>query len=144
MTVPMNRRLRRLVVGLLLGGTLPLAYAQGLVIHGHSHHTTGDYNNANYGIGYRTSDNVIFGAYRNSEGANTAYVAYDWRVNPYFGIALGGSIGYRNAPVMPVVMPTFTLPLTNNVGLSLGVMPMYSADTRKAGLVFHTMMEIRL
>lgn len=140
----MTRRLRRLIAGLLIGGAAPLAAAQGIVVHGVSRHTTGEFNDQNLGIGYVTEGGTAFGAYRNSEGSSSVYLAYRRAVNPHFSVSLGGALGYRNAPVMPVVMPTLSLPLGGPVWLSVGASPMYSAETRRAGFVFHTMMEIRL
>jgi hypothetical protein len=144
MTVPMNRRLRRLMLGLLLAGSLPVAHAQGIVIHGHSYHSVDNdrYNNANYGIGYRTADNVAFGVYRNSEYATTVYAAYVWQPSPYFGIAFGGALGYRETPVMPVFMPTLSLPL-GPVVFSVGASPMVSGGSGRMGVVVHSMVEVR-
>ena len=80
-----------------------------------SHHIAvkKDFNENNYGIGYRFADSdVIVGYYRNSEYRNSVYATYEarWKLteNLHAGVIAGAVTGYRWA-VTPLVLPEVVL-----------------------------------
>lgn len=79
-----------------------------------SHHINvkKDFNENNYGIGYRDDSGVLIGYYRNSEYRNSVYAVYEarWKLtdNLHMGVLAGGVTGYRWA-VTPLVLPELAL-----------------------------------
>lgn len=134
----------KVAVALIFGfivGYASNAHSQSLIVHGRSYHSVGDHNNANYGVGYRTVDGAVFGAYHNSEGTTAVYAGYDWRYAEYAGIVFAGALGYRDTPVMPMIMPYITLPIIAGVRFNVGASPIVSDG--KTGFLVHSMLEYR-
>lgn len=83
-----------------------------------SHHINvkKQFNENNYGIGYRFGSDVIVGYYRNSEYANSVYAAYEsrWKLtdNIHMGVLAGAVTGYQVA-VVPFVLPELALQVRN-------------------------------
>lgn len=79
-----------------------------------SHHINvkKDFNENNYGVGYRDASGVLVGYYRNSEYRNSVYAVYEarWKLtdNLHMGVLAGGVTGYRWA-VTPLVLPELAL-----------------------------------
>jgi hypothetical protein len=80
-----------------------------------SHHidVKKQFNENNYGIGYRFDDSdVIVGYYRNSEYRNSVYATYEarWKLtdNLHAGVIAGAVTGYKWA-VTPLVLPELVL-----------------------------------
>lgn len=115
---------------------------QSAIVHGPSYHTNPGFNNNNYGLGYKTASGFAVGAFKNSEYSNSAYASYDYRLTEYVSVVAGVSTGYKTYPVMPVVMPTASIPFSG-FSIVLGVMPYYDPDAKKLGLVVHTMLEFK-
>jgi hypothetical protein len=133
----------RLVGILLLLFTLS-AKAEGLVVHGISYHTTGNnFNNINYGIGYTPDDKIYFGVFRNSESSEAAYVSYKFGINNYISVNVGAAYGYKSFPVVPILMPTLTIPI-DRIFFVIGFLPYYDAKRGNLGIVVHSMIEYRL
>jgi hypothetical protein len=120
-----------------------LAKADSLIIHGRSHHTVGEYNDNNPGIGYVSDRGYAVGYYRNSERSDTFYVGYKYTYSDKFSVVFAAASGYRNTPVMPIIMPTYSLNLYKDVYFNLGVAPLFDDTTKKPGILFHTMLEFR-
>lgn len=116
------RTLKALAVMALLAGTAA-AHAELLdrvdlnsaVVSGFvSHHINvkKQFNENNYGIGYRDSSGVLVGYYRNSEYRNSVYAVYEasWKLtdNLHIGALAGGVTGYKLA-VTPMLLPELAL-----------------------------------
>ena len=92
-----------ILIGLCALSLTGVAEADELLIHTVSHHSHGnnEYNNYNFGLGYRTDDGWIFGLYRNSYFKPAAYVAKQWTPeslrfgDAQFGFFVGAATGYR-------------------------------------------------
>jgi hypothetical protein len=90
-----------------------------------SKHFGGDkFNESNDGLGYMTPDKWMVGAYKNSIGKTSAYIAKELQSQGYkIGpmevkglLALGLATGYGN-PVTPVLMPGLLAGEDNQVAL---------------------------
>lgn len=139
-----NRFVKPVLIGAAIGSAIGYAvtreaYAQSIIVHGLSHHSKDNskYENVNLGLAYRTTDNVIFGALRNSYGDPIIYAGYQWQLNSYFSVTLGGAIGYEEAPVMPIAALTLSVPIYQELRLTGSVLPM------EGGVVFHSGIEWR-
>lgn len=63
-------------------------------------------NNVNIGVGFRSADGYVFGAYKNSYHKNTLYVAKELMLNDNIGFVLGAASGYKHTSgytIAPVV-----------------------------------------
>lgn len=93
------------------------------------HMGPGNYNEDNSGIGYRSDDGYMVGAYKNSLNKPSAYLAKEFTTDPYklgplglqLGAVLGGATGYGR-PVTPVVMPEILGSMDGST-LALGLVP---------------------
>lgn len=93
------------------------------------HMGPGNFNENNDGLGYRSDDGYMVGAYRNSLNKPSVYLAKEFTTDPYklgplglqLGAVLGGATGYGR-PVTPVVMPE-VLGTMDGSTLALGLVP---------------------
>lgn len=121
------------------------AAADELVINLASHHIDSvvDFNERNYGIGYRWADeNIEVGFFRNSYAGMVApdvnglgYSLYakgsagNFQINKYIwincdvGLAVYGADG--PLPIMPIVQPMLILKPLKRINVNLGYMPMF-------------------
>lgn len=88
-----------------------------------------NWNNANPGL-YARWDNVVVGTYYNSIRKQSVYAGYAVPVLPYLDVVLGGVTGYngpgyRAKAIMPMVVPSLHIPITDAVSvrfnLAIGV-----------------------
>lgn len=68
-----------------------------------------DYNENNYGIGYKTNDGYLAGVYKNSLNKNSVYAGKEFQTDPILdklrlAIVLGMVTGY-DKPVQPLALP---------------------------------------
>jgi hypothetical protein len=69
-----------------------------------------DFNENNYGLGYKTNDGYLAGVYRNSLDKNSVYAGKEFQTDPLIGdklklaIVLGLVSGY-NKNIMPMALP---------------------------------------
>ena len=68
-----------------------------------------DFNENNYGLGYKTNDGYLAGVYRNSLDKNSVYAGKEFQTDPILdklrlAIVLGMVTGY-NKPVQPLALP---------------------------------------
>jgi hypothetical protein len=69
-------------------------------------------NSVTPGVYMRTADGLTLGAFRNSHGAGSAYVAWTWSTaDGRWSITAGGVTGYPRASVSPLLAPSVRLPL---------------------------------
>lgn len=80
------------------------------------------YDNANYGIGYRTADGYVFGLYNNSYSRPAAYFGKQVMLNSHFGAFAAVATGYDNVSGYPLALIgglIVRLPLTERTSLEL-------------------------
>lgn len=138
------RYLGRIILAMAFGAAVGYSAhskAQSVIIHGVSHHTVGEHNNNNFGVGYRTVDGAIFGAYHNSEGGGSVYAGYDWKFSDYGGVVFAGALGYKETPIMPLIMPYVSIPIYQHLRINVGVAPV--ASDGRTGVLIHSMIEYR-
>jgi hypothetical protein len=103
-------------------------HAQGLMpetigLHLASKHSSykQDWNDANFGVYARWDNGITLGTLRNSERAQSYYAGWtgDWALAKRIdaGLTLGLITGYKRAPVLPMVVPSLRLAVTENLGL---------------------------
>lgn len=91
--------------------------------------TSQDFNENNGGLGLSTPGGLLFGGYRNSLNRPSAYIAKEWKTDPYpmgpFSIRgglLGGAVtGYEKA-LTPLLMPELLGSMGQHT-LALGLVP---------------------
>lgn len=135
--------MKKILLSLIVLGAAAPAHSQSVLIHGLSYHSYGHSNNYNYGMGYLFENRVMVGAYRNSEGNNSAYLGYNWKYNEYLSVTMLGATGYREFPVMAAVLPTFSIPVADKFYLNVVAAPMYDKDLHKFGLLLNSSIEYR-
>lgn len=105
--------------------TIRVLYRQEVLVDGKTHNTykvTKPYDNANYGIGYRTSDGYLFGIYNNSYSRPAAYVGKQVMFNSYLGAYAAVATGYDNVSGYPLALTgglIVKLPVTERISLEL-------------------------
>lgn len=87
------------------------------------------WNNANPGL-YARWDTIVVGTYYNSIRRQSFYAGYVYPLSNHFDVVLGAVTGYdgpgyRAKAVMPMVIPSFHMPITDNlsarVNLAVGI-----------------------
>lgn len=78
--------------------------AAAIGIHMLSWHSDPGFNNVNPGVYVRTECGIQVGAFYNSERSLSIYATYTFesKEHPFFAF-IGGSTGYKYAPVVPLV-----------------------------------------
>jgi hypothetical protein len=108
--------MRRAILSLLLlAGAPAWADLQRVGLHlGTVHHGQGfeDFNPGAYAV---WDGGATLGAYRNSEGAPSAYLGWTWEAGP-LGLTAMAVTGYRRAPVLPGLIPSLCVPLAGGLG----------------------------
>jgi hypothetical protein len=126
-------RIRLLAVGTLLALTTlsscAPAHAEGLTIGAHlgSWHSQPGFNNANPGLFVRAKSGLTAGVYRNSIRRTSTYVGYtaSWAITPRVdaSVTVGAITGYTVAPVMPMVVPSLRVGLTEQLSARVIYIP---------------------
>lgn len=130
------------VAAALLMATLGSAHAQSLLLHGPSYHSNGAANARTFGLGYVFGNGFGMGAYRNSEGHNSVYGSWTWRLLPHLDLHGVLATGYSRSPIAPGLLADFHVPLTD--ALSLHVMAAPTYDAGKLGVMLHAALGLRL
>lgn len=106
-------------------------------IGGVSHHSSGEYNEQNWGIGIETSlsstrkeTRVGMGYYKNSINEDSFYVAGNtnfysfttWQNEYKFGLLYGLVSGYEEYFIVPMLSPTLTIE-SGKFGITFGYVP---------------------
>lgn len=150
------------LIVLLLAAIAASSQAQTVGVHLGSHHSSGEFENFNPGLYYRSADGWTGGAYRNSERRWTAYAGFTFEAE-FRGwkpaLTIGGMYGYRdgdcrdNKPMAwlkedapekcrtrlaLMAFPSIATPDYQGYRLRLGYMPKLN---RKGAEVFHLMAE---
>lgn len=128
---------------MILIGLSTTAQAQSVIFHGISYHSHGSYNNYNYGFGYLFENRFMVGAYKNSQNSNSAYVGYNWKYNEYLSVSVLGAVGYKEFPVMALVLPTISVPVIQNIYLNIAATPLYNKSFNKFGILLNSSLEYR-
>lgn len=116
------------ICGLLFGLFLVhcAARADTVGVHLYTAHWSGNYNNVNTGLYYKTDTGLIAGMYRNSYDRPSAYVGMVVHSGP-FEIVGGVVTGYKGVcpkvckALTPMFVPSLALPLTGSSTLRLSV-----------------------
>jgi hypothetical protein len=74
------------------------------------------YNNQNFGLGWRTENGLIFGAYHNSYYRPTVYLGQEFMLNRYFGTFAGLATGYRH-PISAIGGLILKIPVTERAAM---------------------------
>lgn len=118
-----------MVLGMLLascGAVAPAAADTRVGAHLGSYHFEGNFNNFNPGV-YVYHDGWTAGTYYNSERNQSYYAGYTFEyplVGPFTGgLTVGAITGYARAKVMPLVVPSVRLGLTDVLGLRVTFVP---------------------
>lgn len=106
------KRAAILAAALLAGA----AHAEIIGLHLASVHSMPDYNNSNTGIYYRESTGFTAGAYYNSQWRQSAYMGITRQIGPV-DVSLLAITGYREADVMPAVIPSYAFAIGGGVAL---------------------------
>ena len=100
-----------------------------------------DYNEQNYGLGYRTDNNIEFGFFRNSyydlntvDSQGTGYSPYikgslwNTALNPYIKLGIDIGLAYygKDGPIaiLPIVQPLLTISPLTDININVGYVPM--------------------
>lgn len=76
------------------------------------------------GVYLRTDAGLTLGAFRNSDGDPGAYAAWTWETaDSRFALTAGGMVGYRSAPITPLVSASARVPLTDTSSLRIAFLP---------------------
>ena len=99
-----------LVAGAVLMAFSTPAGATTVGVHVATWHSEPGYNGRNPGLYVKTDSGLTFGAYRNSERANTVYAGQTWESDSAAGLRVAATAGlitgYRRAAVLPFVLPS--------------------------------------
>lgn len=75
------------------------------------------------GIYVRMPSGATLGAYRNSHGSSSAYAGWTWSTaDGRWSITAGGVTGYPRAPVVPLLVPSLRIPITDDAALRLSAL----------------------
>jgi hypothetical protein len=141
--------MKKLIIAAALSSIAFGVSAQSVVVHGHSYHSNGATNNANYGVGYNMENNFGFGYYRNSQGRDSFYVSYAYPVTKWLDIQFALATGYTRFPVAPGVLADFKLPLTDTITLHVMAAPTLDNFIRghdgekRVGVMLHSALEFK-
>lgn len=86
-----------------------------------------NYNENNYGLGYKSKDGLLGGIYKNSLGKTSVYGGKEWQTDPIIGdklrlaIILGLATGYQK-PITPLALPE-VLYGNKEHEMALGIVP---------------------
>lgn len=76
--------------------------------------------NVTPGIYLRTPSGLTAGVYSNSEGGTSAYLGQTYETDSRrFAITVGAVVGYRVAPVLPLVVPSVRVEITQHAAVRL-------------------------
>ncbi len=76
------------------------------------------------GLYFRSDAGLTLGAYSNSYGDTSTYVAWTWQTDDHrFAVTAGGVTGYSAVSVMPLLVASVRVPITRRAGLRLAVLP---------------------
>jgi len=120
--------MKRTIATLALLFAALTTHAQGLMpetvgLHLASKHSSykQQWNDANVGVYARWGNGITLGTMRNSERTQSYYAGWtgDWALTKRIdaGLTLGLITGYKRAKVLPMVVPSLRLAVTENLGL---------------------------
>lgn len=119
----------------------PLARAEDTVgLHVGSYHSRPGFCSLNPGVYYRWENGVQVGGYRNSQCRPSLYAGWfvETEGTVRAGIGLGAVSGYRGKGILPVLMPSVAVSITEQQSLRF----IYFPKTHpKAAAVFHMTIE---
>lgn len=98
---------------------------------------------ANPGVYVVRADGITAGVYRNSECSLSAYAGKTWRTSGRlsFGLTAGLVTGYRDRPVFPLVIPSVSRAISDDLGVRLSYVP----PSKPGGVYgYHLSLEYRL
>lgn len=88
-------------------------------------HSRGGYESQTPGVYLRWNSGLTLGAYRNSDGRDSAYAAWTFSDrHDRLALTVGAVSGYGHG-VKPLLAPSVRLPLTEHVSARLTVLPRY-------------------
>jgi hypothetical protein len=101
-----------------------------------------DWNSSNLGMYARWDNGIVVGTYYNSIRRQSAYAGWVWPLNNYIDIVVGGITGYdrvgsSSKPVIPMLVPTIHVPLTQSMDARVMFLP--KAEKRGAAVVHFTL-----
>jgi hypothetical protein len=82
------------------------------------------YNNTNPGVYLVMPSGLTVGAYHNSYRQVSAYAGWTWQTaDGRFGLTAGAAVGYRHAPLMPMLTPSVRFDLSDRWAIRLSAIP---------------------
>lgn len=97
-------------------------------IHAVSWHEKDGMNNVNPGIYGRWDNGFTAGTYYNSERRQTFYAGWTFAdSSDTFAVTVGAATGYMRASVVPILVPSVRLPMTDRFSLRVSVAPVKDA-----------------
>jgi hypothetical protein len=107
------KELRLLLAVGALASSPAWADVERIGIHLGTKHAQGTkYENLNPGAYIVWQSGATVGAYRNSEGAGSAYAGWTWGKGPLSVTAMAVT-GYKRAPIVPGLVPSVRIPITD-------------------------------
>jgi hypothetical protein len=119
------------------------SFAQSFILHGPSYHSLNVVNNSNYGVSFKFPQGFAVGVFRNSEGNISQQVTYEFIYSDNLSLLVGGSTGYNNVAISPIVMPVFKWPF-ERASILVGAAPYYDRDLKRVGILAHLMLEFKI
>lgn len=117
--------------------------AQTLVVHLNSYHNYNIFNNRNYGIGYITESNFLFGYYRNSINSPSFYFGKNWQVTESLSIPIILATGYNDTKLKLILLPTLNINIYGKTNIGLGFAPTYYDNINKFGFIIHSTLQFK-
>lgn len=106
-------------------------------LHLHTLHDNNNFCNSTPGVYAKFSNGLTVGTYKNSECNNySAYagVTFEHAVTANVSVAVTAGVvtGYRLSPVLPLLVPSVAVDITNNTAVRLTFIPKIAADGANA------------
>jgi hypothetical protein len=110
-----------------------------LGLHLATAHSAPGFETATPGIYLRAESGFTAGAYRNSNGRGSAYLAWTWETGDFLGqrrfaLTVGAVTGYEAQPVMPLLVPSVRIGLGEQLSMRLAFIPKPPARGSAYGL----------
>jgi hypothetical protein len=85
---------------------------------------SGQFETATPGLYLRSASGLTLGAYRNSDGDPSAYVAWTWETESrHFAVTSGAVVGYQSARIAPLLVASARVPITQRTAMRLALLP---------------------
>lgn len=97
----------------------------GLVVglHLFSWHSAPDFNDLNPGVYLKTPTGYTAGTYFNSERKQSFYAGRTFNVYEPLDVTVGGITGYSRGPLLPMVVPSMSVPVGDATSLRVIYLP---------------------